>query len=105
MSLDRPQAQSFSTPAPDQILLPILAIVAGAVALRVSPAFVRPSDVGPLASASWRVALALPLLWVWMRWDTGSATGCGTLAPGGYALAPMVTAGILFAGDLVFWHL
>lgn len=71
----------------------------------ISPIFVRLADVGPFASAFWRVALALPLLWAWMRWDTGSATGALTLAPGGGALVPILVAGSLFAGDLFFWHL
>jgi drug/metabolite transporter (DMT)-like permease len=105
MSLDRPQAQSLSPPAADQVLLPVFAVIAGAVAMGISPIFVRLADVGPFASAFWRVALALPLLWAWMRWDTGSATGDVTLTPGGRALAPIVIAGALFAGDLVFWHL
>ena len=105
MSLDRPQAQSLSPPAADQVLLPVLAVIAGAVAMGISPIFVRLADVGPFASAFWRVALALPLLWVWMRWDTGSATGDVTLTPGDRTLAPIVIAGALFAGDLVFWHL
>src|SRR5579875_3426125 len=43
------------------------ALVFGAAAMGVSPIFVRLADVGPFASAFWRVMLALPVLWVWMR--------------------------------------
>ena len=105
MSSDHPQAQPLSPSAADRVLLPVLAVVAGAVAMGVSPIFVRLADVGPYASAFWRVALALPLLWAWMRWDTGSATGAVDLAPGDRALTPILVAGALFAGDLFFWHL
>ena len=43
------------------------ALVAGALAMGISPIFVRWADVGPFTSAFWRVFLALPALYVWMR--------------------------------------
>ena len=52
------------------------ALCLGAVAMGISPIFVRfasadmggaPADVGPFASAFWRVSLCLPLLYAWMR--------------------------------------
>ena len=39
------------------------ALLVGATCIALSPIFVRVADVGPTASASWRVALAAPLLW------------------------------------------
>ena len=39
------------------------ALLLGATCIALSPIFVRLSDVGPTASAFWRVALAAPLLW------------------------------------------
>ena len=44
---------------------PFAALVAGALAMGISPIFVRLADVGPFASAFWRGTLALPLLWTW----------------------------------------
>ena len=44
-----------------------LALALGAVAMGISPIFVRLADVGPFASAFWRVTLALPALYAWMR--------------------------------------
>lgn len=76
----------------------LLALFSGATFIALSPIWVRLADVGPTASAFWRVALAVPLLWL------------------AYALAPrargaprtdrrlLVVAGIAFAGDLAFWH-
>ena len=76
-----------------------VALLMGAVALGVSPVFVRLADVGPFASAFWRALLALPVLYVWMRIeDRGSPT-----RPGPNRAA--VLAGVFFAGDLFFWHL
>ena len=62
-----------SSPAPRAATLPpgmavgIVAMVSAALAMSISPSLVRLADVGPFASAFWRVALALPILWLWMR--------------------------------------
>ncbi|HXT06829.1 MAG TPA: DMT family transporter [Roseiarcus sp.] len=74
------------------------ALVLGAMAMGVSPIFVRGADVGPFASAFWRVALALPALYVWMRLAERDAR------PGPRFCKPVLLAGLAFAGDLLFWH-
>ncbi|MDX7953779.1 EamA/RhaT family transporter, partial [Lichenihabitans sp. Uapishka_5] len=45
----------------------VAALVVGAVAMGLSPIAVRLADVGPFASAFWRVALALPVLGLLMH--------------------------------------
>ena len=74
------------------------ALVLGAVAMAASVLFVRWADVGPYASAFWRVFLALPFLWVWMRFENGSAAWP-------QLDRAVLLAGLLFTGDLFFWHL
>lgn len=76
-----------------------VALVMGAAAMGMSPIFVRMADVGPFASAFWRAALALPVLYVWMRIEDR-----GLRDPPGINRAG-VLAGVFFAGDLIFWHL
>ncbi len=76
-----------------------LALIAGAIALGISPVFVRLADVGPFASAFWRAFLALPVLFVWMRIENRS-----DIRRAGYTPA-VLAAGVFFAGDLFFWHL
>jgi drug/metabolite transporter (DMT)-like permease len=80
--------------------VPLVAIVAGAVAMGASPIFVRLADVGPQASAFWRTALALPALWLWVRFEER-----GRIAPPLRLDRPALIVGVLFAGDLFFWHL
>jgi drug/metabolite transporter (DMT)-like permease len=75
------------------------ALVAGAVAMGISPIFVRLADVGPYASAFWRTALALPFLWAWAGYE-----GQNPNLPRG-SFWPVFLAGVFFAGDLFFWHL
>lgn len=83
-------------------LLPFLAVVAGAVAMGASPIFVRFAEIGPFASAFWRVALALPALFLWARWEARARPAA---RPDAAARLSVLAAGLLFAGDLTFWHL
>ncbi|WP_322098845.1 DMT family transporter [Microvirga roseola] len=80
------------------------ALCAGAVAMGISPIFVRfaAADVGPFASAFWRVALALPVLYAWMRIEEAKAPAN---APRASFSKATVLAGLVFSGDLFFWHL
>jgi drug/metabolite transporter (DMT)-like permease len=88
--------------APEQAEpLAFFALIAGAVAMGISPIFVRFAEVGPFTSAFWRVALALPVLWLWARYDPSPAMQHRD----GPASIAVVMAGLLFAGDLTFWHL
>jgi len=76
------------------------ALVVGALAMGISPIFVRLADVGPFASAFYRVALALPALYAWARLtDVAPAPGARPFP------LPTILAGLAFAGDLFFWHL
>ena len=79
-------------------------LLVGAMALGLSPVFVRNAEVGPFASAFWRAFTALPLLFLWSlveRRMNGRA-GRGLKMPNPWAI---VLAGLFFAGDLAFWHL
>jgi drug/metabolite transporter (DMT)-like permease len=82
------------------MLVAFLGLVAGAVAMGVSPVFVRLADVGPFASAFWRVALAVPLLLVWALYEGGWST-IGKL----FRCRAIWLAGFFFSVDLFFWHL
>lgn len=77
----------------------LTALLVGACAIAFAPIFVRLSETGPTASAFWRTALAVPFLWGWAR--------AAARAPGDAAspfAAPMLLAGLFFAGDLAVWH-
>ncbi|MCD8140035.1 MAG: DMT family transporter [Planctomycetaceae bacterium] len=82
-----------------------LALVFGAVGMGASPLFVRyaAAEVGPFASAFWRMALALPFLMIWMRSGNGGASV--TTPPEKSSLLFPFLAGLAFTGDLFFWHL
>jgi Predicted permease, DMT superfamily len=79
------------------------ALCLGAVAMGISPIFVRyaSADVGPFASAFWRVFLALPLLYGWMRIEEAR----NPQAPRVSFPKATILAGLAFTGDLFFWHL
>lgn len=77
-------------------------LVTGAVAMGASPVFVRHAEVGPFASAFWRVATALPVLWLWAAIESRGLPADRTARR---FPAPVLYAGLFFSGDLVFWHL
>jgi drug/metabolite transporter (DMT)-like permease len=85
---------------PASIVAPFSALVLGALAMGLSPIFVRLAEVGPFTSAFWRVALALPVLYVWMR-----ASERGRTEPAQRFPRATVWAGAAFTADLFFWHL
>jgi drug/metabolite transporter (DMT)-like permease len=99
-------APRLPAPAIDAAPIALLALVGGAVAMGISPVFVRFAEVGPFTSAFWRVALALPALWLWAALERPRGA-----APAEHVRADMsarisvLAAGLLFAGDLTFWHL
>jgi drug/metabolite transporter (DMT)-like permease len=80
-----------------RVLLAFAALVLAACAMGASPIFVRLAEVGPFASAFWRTALALPMLWAWAALEPADP------APG--LDRTVLLAGVLFAADLFFWHL
>lgn len=78
----------------------LAALLAGGCAIAFAPILVRVADVSPVASAFWRVALAAPLLWIWVLAIRGPGTRDGAPFP-----LPVMLAGFFFAGDLGVWHL
>jgi drug/metabolite transporter (DMT)-like permease len=81
---------------------PLAALITGSALLAFGPMLVRLADVGPIASAFWRMALAAPVLVIvalWMRRDGGGLPM--KALPWGLA----ALAGFFFAADLAAWHL
>ncbi len=82
----------------------LVALLGGALAMGVSPIFVRfaaADGVPAFASAFWRVALALPVLYAWALAEERQS-GAGPKPSMNKAI---FLAGLLFSGDLLFWHL
>ncbi len=67
----------------------------------MSPIFVRVSETGPTATAFWRVALAVPVLWSFYFAFGRRPEDPVAPRPTGWLL---VAASVAFAGDLFFWH-
>ena len=80
---------------------PLLLVILGALTLGVSSALLRETDIGPIATAFWRVAIAAPILALVILWQRD----IGSFIVPRENIAPLVWAGFFFAGDLIFWHL
>ena len=81
----------------------LAALFAGAAAIGTSALFVKVSETGPVATAFWRVALALPVLCAW-AWSTDRRAGTARRAATPGTRRMMLWAGAFFAGDLAVWH-
>ena len=75
------------------------ALLLGNVALAFGPWLVRLADTGPVAAGFWRLALALPFLWLLAR-----AARQPVHWPGRKLALAIVFAAAFFAADLAAWH-
>ena len=75
------------------------ALLAGNVALAFGPWLVRLADTGPVAAGFWRLALAIPFLWLLAR-----AVGQPVHWPGRRLAIAIAGAAAFFAADLAAWH-
>jgi drug/metabolite transporter (DMT)-like permease len=78
----------------------LAALLIGNVALSFGVLFVRIADVGPVASAFWRMALALPILFALAKRGAAPLT-----VPRGYTAWLFIWSGLFFAADLGAWHI
>jgi drug/metabolite transporter (DMT)-like permease len=78
----------------------LIALLGGNLALAFGPWLVRSADVGPSASAFWRMALAIPFLFLL------AAQAKQPLRLSRKALYwTMILSGAFFAADLAAWHI
>lgn len=80
--------------------LAFVALIAGNVTIAFGPLLVRYSDTGPIATGFWRMALAVPFLFL-MGYRAGFRLSHAR--PTVYGLTAL--AGIFFAIDIITWHI
>ncbi|MEZ5871062.1 MAG: DMT family transporter [Nitratireductor sp.] len=99
---DLPPATPVAAPSTTLgFTLAFSALIAGSIAMGVSPVFVRTAEIGPFSSAFWRVTVALPALFLWAYLEARSHKRALRISwP-----VPILLSGLFFAGDLTFWHL
>jgi drug/metabolite transporter (DMT)-like permease len=77
------------------------ALMLGATGIGLAPILVRMSETGPVATAFYRILLALPLLW-WLLLREGRSCSNAPRNRGNLRLAAL--AGFFFAGDMAIWN-
>ncbi|MEP9395881.1 DMT family transporter [Mesorhizobium sp. KR2-14] len=82
----------------------LTALIVGGITIGCSPIFVRLSELGPLSTAFWRVALAMLPLMAWSAATSGRSEGEAKPSSLAEVLALMVP-GVMLAGDLAAWHI
>jgi drug/metabolite transporter (DMT)-like permease len=94
-------AQSIQTANANRLAL--AALLLGGIAIGGSPIFVRLSEVGPMTTAFWRVALAFIPLLVWSKTMPAANRDARPESFTDYFWLSM--PGIFLAADLAAWHL
>ncbi len=83
--------------------LALAALLAGAAGIAFAPIFVKTSEVGPVATAFWRVLLALPILWAWMAIE-GRRSGKPGRPSGLRDLLALFASGLFLGSTFALWH-
>jgi drug/metabolite transporter (DMT)-like permease len=83
--------------------LAFMALLGAGVAVGFSPIFARLSDLAPLASGFYRLAFAVPAIWLF-AWFTGNRLDSLSALKRSDRIR-LVLAGLAFAADIAFWHL
>ncbi len=84
--------------------LALFYLIIGAIAIGFAPIFVRLSEVGPIVTGFWRVAIAFPILTL-LSMGQGSTRPNDAEKPNFKDYLWILFAGVLFGGDLATWHL
>ena len=74
-------------------------LVAGAIAIGFAPIFLRLASTGPISTAFWRMALAVPVLWMFVRQQNDASSALVA-----FRSSLVWLAGLAFALDLATWH-
>ncbi|QIG78489.1 DMT family transporter [Stakelama tenebrarum] len=77
----------------------VAAVIVANIALAFGPMLVRMADVGPVAAAFWRLAMAVPVLFM-----VAFATGSNPVRDSRGLWFVIALGGVAFAGDLASWH-
>lgn len=79
-----------------------LLFLIGLICTTAGPILVRVSEVGPLATAAWRMSLAVPFLAVMLFFEPREVRAISRLTGTDYAL--LVLSGLFFAADIAMWN-
>ena len=82
----------------------LLALLAGAACIAFAPIFVRLSELGPSASAFWRVCFAAPVLLLWLAIEQRRLGPAARRPASLRDWATLAGAGFFFATELAIWH-
>jgi drug/metabolite transporter (DMT)-like permease len=96
----RGQQQDLVSKGQERLRFGLPALILGNLCLAFGPWFVRMADVGPVSAAFWRIALAVPFLFLIAR-----AVGDPARKLTKPMLLIFVFSGALFAADLASWHI
>ncbi|WP_421787944.1 DMT family transporter [Hyphobacterium sp.] len=85
------------------VFVGLVVLTAGAIAIGMAAPLVKLSELGPQTVGFWRMALAIPFALAWMAFDRDPPAK-PDMPSGWTRWLYLALPGLLFAGDLAFWH-
>lgn len=80
----------------------VAALVLGATGIGLAPILVRLSEVGPVATAFYRLLIAQPIIWILLKRERADSVEAAEPTKSSLRLAAI--AGLFFTADLSIWH-
>src|SRR4051794_11948750 len=97
-----PATTTAASPS-SQASLAFLGLLGAGFAVGFSPIFAKLSDLAPIASGFYRLALAVPVLWLFCAVLGEKAARPVDISRGDFLR--LLLAGVAFAADIACWHL
>ena len=93
-----------STDSPRTVRLALVFLFVATFAVAISGTMVRLSETGPVATAFWRMALAIPVMWLMMGLERRGNAAVTARAPSIHDFLLLAAAGIAFGIEIAIWN-
>ncbi len=89
---------------PRTVRLALVLLFVATFAVAISGTMVRLSETGPTATAFWRMALAIPAMWLMMGFERRSGASVTVRSPTIHDFLLLAAAGLAFGIEIAIWN-
>ena len=93
-----------ATDSPKTVRLALVLLFVATFAVAISGTMVRLSETGPTATAFWRMALAIPAMWLMMRFERRGGAPVTARTPTIHDFLLLAAAGLAFGIEIAIWN-
>jgi len=93
-----------SPDSPKTVRLALVLLFVATFAVAISGTMVRLSETGPTATAFWRMALAIPAMWLMLGFERRGGAAVTARTPGFNDFLLLAAAGLAFGIEIAIWN-